>query len=342
MRILLALWALSAGCGTDALNDAPDQAGSDDADPAIATSDDGGTDGATASADFATAPALPDCPCFSGDGTYCGAAVTSYGGAHACGAPGLAQHGGDLFACKSGQWKVATACGTAGCYVAPAGQADGCHVAGATKTIYVVFNPGAVKRDLAGLFQCLLGKSNFNDLARQYPGGYGLAWGGSTTASCAQGDYACAVGALGKAGFTLADHDFVEIVVAGYCGGDNNARVDGVLVGNLRVRGANVGDCAAAPAEEERVAVHEAFEGVGHWENADCCTGEVAPGSCADNGEAFCPDCPCSCGQFQSNGTYGGYTLDCGGGKTYWSQRVPNAASSEFDPNACTPFVVSP
>jgi hypothetical protein len=296
-------------------------------------------DAATFDGPVIDAPPLPDCPCFAGDGLYCGAAISQYGGAHACSAPGLASHAGDVYRCTGGAWTVATSCGAAGCYVAANGP-DDCHVAGATKNLFVVFHPSAATTDLAGLFQCLLGRTDFNDRARSYPNGYGLTWRGQTTAACAAGDYACGVAALTKAGFTVADHDVVELVQPGYCGGDNDARGDGVVVGNIRVRGANVGDCAGSPGAQERVAVHEAFECVGHWENADCCTGEVASGTCPDNGEAFCPDCPCSCGVYESNGSYGGYALDCGGGKTYTSQLVPKNASAEFDPNACSPFAL--
>ena len=287
----------------------------------------------------ADAGSLPACPCFAGDGLYCGAAIAQYGGAHHCGAPGLASHGGDVYRCTAGAWTVATMCGAAGCYVAANGP-DGCHVAGATKNIWVVFHPSASPRDLAGLFQCLLSRTDFNDRARSYPNGYGLRWGGQTTAACAASDYACGVAALARAGMTVGDHDVVELVQPGYCGGDNDAHADGVVVGNIRVRGANVGDCTADLASQERVAVHEAFESVGDWANADCCTGEVDPAHCADNGEAFCPSCPCTCGRYRTDGTYGAYTLDCGGGKTYTSQRVPSSVAGEFDPNACTGFTM--
>jgi hypothetical protein len=280
----------------------------------------------------------PPCPCFAGDGLYCATAIASYGAAHACGAPGLAAHPGDVFQCTAGAWTVAETCGAAGCYVAQAGSPDGCHVAGATKTLWVVFDTAAQPRDLPGLFQCLLAKTDFNDRARAYSNGYGLAWGGSTTASCAASDYACGVKALAAAGFTVADHDVVELVEPGYCGGDNDARGDGVVVGAVRVRGANVGDCTADLAAQERVAVHEAFECAGDWADADCCTGEIAAGSCPDDGENFCPSCPCTCARYSSDGSYGAYTLDCGGGKTYTSQRIPSDPAHEFDPNACGGF----
>ena len=205
--------------------------------------------------------------------------------------------------------------------------------------IWIVFGPSAIRRDLPGLFQCLLLRTDFNDRASSYAGGYGLAWGGAANASCVGDQYDCAVAALRSAGFAPGDHDVVEIIVHGYCGGDNNAHADGVVAGGIRIRGANVGDCASFPQAEERVAVHEAFEACGHWANADCCTGEVST-SCPDMGESFCPDCPCTCGQFAADSSYGGYTLDCGGGHTYWSQRVPSASSREYDPAACSPFTL--
>jgi hypothetical protein len=323
-----------AGCGGGESGRA-DAAAQQISDGSVAGIVDDGTDGL---AGDGAAPPLPDCPCFAGDGIYCATAIASYGAAHACSVPGLAQHAGDLYRCAANAWSVATGCGSAGCYVAPSGQADGCHVAGTTRKLYVVFHPNAIARDLPGLFQCLLGRTDFNDRARGYANGYGLAWGGATMSGCPASDYTCGVSALAHAGFIVADHDVVELVEPGYCGGDNNARNDGVVVGNVRVRGANIGDCSPAPAEEEPVAVHEAFECAGHWADADCCTGEVDASRCADNGEAFCPDCPCSCGQFQSDGSYGGYTLDCGSGKTYWSQRVPKNPAGEYDPSACTPF----
>jgi len=303
---------------------------------------DAGSDGSTATDDgspMIDAAPLPDCECFAGNGTYCGQAITDYGAEHACSAPGLAEHGGDLFACKDGAWSTATECYD-GCYVAAAGSPDGCKFSGTTRKLWIVFGPGAIHRDLQGLFQCLLGHSNFNYLMREYPNGYGLDWGGQVNAGCGENQYACAVSALQGAGFTISDHDVVMIIVHGYCGGDNNARGDGVAIGNMRVRGANIGDCPAAPAQEERVAVHEAFEAAGHWANADCCTGEVST-SCPDNGENFCPDCPCTCGRYQADGSYGGYTLSCNG-HTYLSQLVPTSASDEFNPDACAPFALIP
>src|SRR5262249_36336830 len=75
--------------------------------------------------------------------------------------------------------------------------------------LWIVFGPNAIRRDLPGLFQCLLSRTDFNDRAVAYTGGYAIAWGGSTNASCLGDDYACAVGALRSAGFTIGDRDVV-------------------------------------------------------------------------------------------------------------------------------------
>jgi hypothetical protein len=259
----------------------------------------------------------------------------------ACRGHSSAHHGGSDIADLALAWSSDDAATTDGDLAARADLAAPADlaIAPANKHLWIVFHSSAQQRDLAGMFKCLLSRSDFNDRARGYPGGYGLAWGGQTTAACAGNDYACGVAALGKSGFTVGDHDVVELIEPGYCGGDNNARNDGVAVGNIRIRGANVGDCSGS-APEERVAVHEAFESAGHWADADCCTGEVNPAACADNGEAFCPDCPCSCDRYRADGTYGGYTLDCGGGKTWYAQRVPKNSGGEYDPNACSPFTL--
>ena len=115
----------------------PDDAGvSVIGDDAAVAGDDDGISRGSSGGDGSVPTALPDCPCFAGDGIYCGSAVVSYGKAHVCGAPNLLQHTGDLYRCSGGAWYLATSCGGAGCYVAT-GQADGCYVAGDTKKIFV-------------------------------------------------------------------------------------------------------------------------------------------------------------------------------------------------------------
>jgi hypothetical protein len=207
----------------------------------------------------------------------------------------------------------------------------------AAHQLWIVRGASTVRRDLAGLFQCLLTKSDFNDRAKAYAGGYELAWGGIIDGDCKAGEFDCAVHALNAAGIKVADHDLVMIIVRGRCGGDNNARDDGTKIGDIRVRGANVGECAKNPKEQERIAVHEAFEGVGDAVNADCCTGEVTK-HCPDMQESLCPDCPCTCGRYHRDHSFGGYKLNCGTGTIYWSQRIPSSPAGEFNPDACEPF----
>jgi len=202
--------------------------------------------------------------------------------------------------------------------------------------LWIVRGVNTVRRDLAGLFQCLFTRSDFNERAMAYSGGYTLAWGGTIDSDCKEGEFDCAVNALGEAGIRVADHDLVMIIVRGRCGGDNNAR-GGSKIGDIHVRGANVGECAKNPREQERTAVHEAFEGIGDAINADCCTGEVTK-HCPDTPESLCPNCPCSCGRYRADHSYGGYHLDCGTGTIYWSQRTPSSPAGEFNPDACEPF----
>jgi hypothetical protein len=211
--------------------------------------------------------------------------------------------------------------------------------AAAAHHLWIVRGANTVRRDLAGLFQCLLTKSDFNERAMAYAGGYGLAWGAMIDGDCKSGEFDCAVDALKAAGLGVADHDLVLIIVRGRCGGDNNAHHDGEKIGDIRIRGANVGDCAKYPSHQERVAVHEAFEGVGDAFNADCCNGEVTK-HCPDRSESLCPDCPCSCGRYHDDDSFGGYNLDCGTGTIYWSQRVPSSPAGEFNPDACEPFAL--
>src|SRR5262249_10280654 len=133
MRTAFVLILALSGCGDEPPVDDEDDGGMLLAEDAGAATDQGAADDAL--------PPLPDCPCFAGDGTYCGTAITDYGGTHTCSAPKLAQHGGDLYRCTAGAWSVATPCGAAGCYVAANGQADGCHAGGVTRKLYVVFHP---------------------------------------------------------------------------------------------------------------------------------------------------------------------------------------------------------
>jgi len=72
-----------------------------------------------------------------------------------------------------------------------------------TKTLYVVLTAGPSRAILAGLFQCLLGRTNFTTSCarteRLRP-----RLGRQVSAACRE-RLACAVAALTKAGHTLAD-----------------------------------------------------------------------------------------------------------------------------------------
>jgi hypothetical protein len=211
--------------------------------------------------------------------------------------------------------------------------------ASAEHHLWIVRGTGTVPRDLPGLFQCLFAKTDFNARAVAYPRGYALAWGGMIDGGCKSGEFDCAVDALRAAGLSVADHDLVIIIVSGRCGGDNNARDDGTKIGEMRVRGANVGDCEKSPRVQERVAVHEVFECVTDASSADCCNGEVTK-HCPGTSESLCSDCPCSCSRYDADETFGGYNLDCGNGTIYRAQRIPSSPAGEFNPDACEPFAM--
>jgi hypothetical protein len=211
--------------------------------------------------------------------------------------------------------------------------------ASAAHHLWIVRGADTVQRDLPGLFQCLFTKTDFNERAMAYPGGYALAWGGMIDVGCKSGEFDCAVDALRAAGRNVADHDMVMIIVRGRCGGDNNAHHDGSDVGNIRVRGANVGDCAKNPRDQERVAVHEAFESVSDASSADCCNGQVTK-HCPGDEESLCSDCPCTCGRYNDDNTLGGYNLDCGNGAVYRAQRIPTSPAGQYNPDACEPFAM--
>lgn len=70
-------------------------------------------------------PPAGECPCYAGDGPYCGVGVSDYGGAQGCGVDLLPEHAGDVLSCEGGQWSLAEAC-EAGCEVTAPGESDAC------------------------------------------------------------------------------------------------------------------------------------------------------------------------------------------------------------------------
>lgn len=67
------------------------------------------------------------CPCFAGDGPYCGQSVADHAGEAGCEVPSLAGHEGDLLACAAGEWTVQEACAE-GCLSTTPGESDACQL----------------------------------------------------------------------------------------------------------------------------------------------------------------------------------------------------------------------
>lgn len=72
------------------------------------------------------ATARPTCPCFSGNGAYCGSSAASLAASRGCVIPVAAGNLGNLLRCSGGAWTLQQACAR-GCYVAPPGSDDRCN-----------------------------------------------------------------------------------------------------------------------------------------------------------------------------------------------------------------------
>lgn len=90
---------------------------------AAATTNSTGTD----TADTTDTSAPTTCPCFAGDGPYCGQSVADHAGEAGCEVPSLAGHEGDLLACAAGEWAVQEACAE-GCLSTTPGESDACQL----------------------------------------------------------------------------------------------------------------------------------------------------------------------------------------------------------------------
>lgn len=99
-----------------------------------------GSDAATPAPLAASAPEasptdegpLPACPCFFGEGAYCGRTVAAEASRRRCTVAEVAGHTDDVLDCAGGAWSLGAACAD-GCFTAPIGQDDGCQ---AQKAIY--------------------------------------------------------------------------------------------------------------------------------------------------------------------------------------------------------------
>jgi hypothetical protein len=210
---------------------------------------------------------------------------------------------------------------------------------GLTRSLWIL-NQGGVAY-LADFFQCVLGGTNWNDLANTYAAGESLVFGGMvqrnddpcTSSVGSNGFYQCAVDA-GK--FNVTQYDVVLVVVPeSGCGGQNGTAtvtnpVSGasVVINVAYVRTGTGGACQTVYAG------HEVFEAQTDGVSADCCDGETASGGpfnwCSqcgpyDNGMG-------PCGQYAPGGVVGNEgwdTIACPNG-TYHYQRV-SPANHEFD-----------
>ncbi|MDC0667873.1 phosphodiester glycosidase family protein [Nannocystis radixulma] len=80
----------------------------------------------TTGLDTGTTGAPPaTCPCFGGDGPYCGHGVAVEADAAGCEVAVLAGHEGDILHCEAGEWSLGATC-EAGCEVTAPGEADAC------------------------------------------------------------------------------------------------------------------------------------------------------------------------------------------------------------------------
>lgn len=71
---------------------------------------DSASDTRSSDAGVDTAPAA--CPCFVGDGPYCGARAAALAAEQGCLLPLLDAHSGDLLACEAGEWTLSESCAT--------------------------------------------------------------------------------------------------------------------------------------------------------------------------------------------------------------------------------------
>jgi len=222
---------------------------------------------------------------------------------------------------------------------------------GLTRKLWILNQQGATF--LSDFFQCVLGGTNWNDLANTYSAGETLVFGGMVIrndAPCTGGVgstafYQCAANA---GNFDIAQYDVLLVVIPdnGY-GGQNGAATltNPMSAKSVAVNVAYV-RTSPDPIYQTIYGGHEVFEAQTDGVSADCCDGETSTGGpmnwCAqcgpyDNGQG-------ACGQYAPGGAIGTLGIDtiaCPNA-TYHYQRVSPAAH-EFDGtcNAVAPKVTS-
>jgi len=220
---------------------------------------------------------------------------------------------------------------------------------GLTRKLWILNQQGATY--LSDFFQCVLGGTNWNDLANTYSAGETIVFGGMVQrddAPCTGGVgstafYQCAVNA---GSFDVAQYDVLLVVIpdSGYGGQNGAATVTNPKSGaSVSINVAFV-RTSPDPIYQTIYGGHEVFEAQTDGVSADCCDGETSTGGpmngCSqcgpyENGQG-------ACGQYAGGGaigTLGIATIACPNA-TYHYQRV-SPASHEFDGtcDAITPTV---
>jgi hypothetical protein len=214
---------------------------------------------------------------------------------------------------------------------------------GLTRKLWILNQSG--DPHLADFFTCVLGTTNWNDLANTYSAGETLVLGGQVqrnddpcTANVGSpAFYQCAVDA-GKFDVTAWDVVLVVYPDSGYGGQNGTATVTNPVSGaSVTVNSAHV-TTSPDPIYQTIYGGHEVFEAQTDGVSADCCDGETASGGpmnwCSqcgpfDNGHG-------ACGQYAPGGAIGTLGIDtiaCPTA-TFHYQRV-SPADHEFD-GTCT------
>lgn len=210
---------------------------------------------------------------------------------------------------------------------------------GLTRKLWILDQQGAT--NVSDFFQCVLGGTNWNDLANTYSAGETLVWGGMVQrndAPCtgnvgSTAFYQCAENA---GGFDVTQYDVLLVIIpdSGYGGQNGAATVTNAKSGaSVAINVAYV-RTSPDPIYQTIYGGHEVFEAQTDGVSADCCDGETSTGGpmnwCSqcgpfDNGQG-------ACGKYAPGGaiaTLGIDTIACPNA-TYHYQRV-SPASHEFD-----------
>ena len=198
----------------------------------------------------------------------------------------------------------------------------------AANHLWIGYNPSAraCENATTSFFNCVLGQTDFNELAVGFPYGEALVVGGTANVSCSDGDFQCVVN---QGGFRPAAYDIVMELSGTYWKGGWNGTAT-VSVGGQSVFVNTAFVFAGNSCEGQTcLGAHEAFEAATDGISADCCNGQVHSKSCAG--------CDATCGRDSGNSgnpPWGCYPMTCGGA-TYYMELVSKDAASQYDISGC-------